>query len=484
MIIIPEEVYELVLGRRQSIIVLSLSILLFVSQVFALSLILNTEDFVTGDLIQAENDCCIFAYETSGVEILFGGDFAYHEISAWENFDDRWEENYSLEVYDPGWGIVRDIVVEDIDGDDEQETIIANSGSMIHIFEHNGTDLVETYNMTHEAWSDTAQVVTLAVGDLDNDGDSNLEILAGTNDFDIQSVIFKKVGDSYRPVFNITSADSRNVDGEACCVGDIDSNGDLEFIVTEQFPDIDGVSELRLFDWQTDHWDNIRNYSFVKGDFLNMVRYIQIADVDNDGANEVLVVHDQEFVHVLEYSGGSFTKSWSCSLLTERVDCAIAGDITNDGLIDIVVPDHVTDLVYVYETVESTIVNTFNISLIHQTSSTFNNIDIDDLDADSQNEWIFVYWNETAFPYMWVSIFKNDTLIQQDQTGFLQASAVEIGNYDNDEAGTVSTTTPPTTTPTTPSVGGLPIPIEILAIAIVTPIALILIAVVVRHQRR
>ncbi|MDH4213931.1 MAG: VCBS repeat-containing protein [Candidatus Thorarchaeota archaeon] len=465
------------LNKKNFLIVSSVLFVLFFSQLLVAGFIMNTEEIKNENSTLERNGVYTLAYETSGVEIVFGGDFAYHEISAWENFNDWWEENYSIEVHDPGWGFVRDVIVEDIDGDGEHETIIANSGSTIHIFEHNGTDLVEAYNMTHPAWSN-AQVVTLAVGDLDNDEDSNLEILAGTFDFNFQSVIFKKVGDSYHPIFNISSSDSRNVGGPACCVGDLDNNGDLEFIVTEELPNVDGVSELRLFDWQTDHWANIRNYSFAKGAFHNMVRHIQIADVDNDGASEVLVVHDQEWVHILEYSGGYFSKSWSCPLLTENVESAIAGDITNDGLIDIVIPDSATDVVYIYETVEGSIMNTFNVSLAH-TSTRWNCMDIDDLNADEQNEWVCVYWNETAFPYMWVSVFKNNTLLLQKSTGFLEASAVEIGNYDNDDAGTISTTTP-----TTSSSGGFSIPMEILAIVIIAPIALIPIAIVVRRQHR
>ena len=466
----------MVFESKKSILVFVVGIFLIVSQV------LVTSETNVG-ILETKNEFSS-AYTTSGVEILLGGDYIFHDVTVWENIDQSWEEDYSFEIYDPGWGFINDIEIVDIDGDNQQETIVANSGSMIHIFEHVGGEMIETYNMTHPLWGDGTLVNTIAVGDLDNDGSSYLEILAGTYDFDVQSVVFKKIGDSYKPVFNISSSDPRNVGGPACCVGDIDNNGDLEFIVTEELPDTDGVSLLRLFDWQTDHWANIRNHIFVTGDFHNMIRHVQIADVDNDDENEVLISHDQEFVHILEYTGGVFVKSWSCPLLDNKANSAIAGDITNDGLIDIIIPDPVTDLIYIYETIEESIVNTFNISLIHASSS-WNCMDIGDLDDDTQNEWVYVYWNETAFPHMWMTIFDNDTVLQQEQTGYLEGRAVEIGNYDNDLAGTISPTTNSTTTSTTNTTetDSIPIPFEILTLAIALPISLIVIAIVVKRRR-
>jgi len=349
---------------------------------------------------------------------------------------------------------------------------------MIHIYEYVAGEMVLTHNLTHPLWDD-CQVVTVAAGDLDNDGSPYLEILAGTFDFNVQSVVFKRTGNSYSPVLNISSSDPRNIGGPACCVGDIDNNDDLEFIVTEEFPEADGVSLLRLFDWQTDHWANIGNHTFTTGAFHNMVRQVQIEDVDNDGVNEVLVNQDQEYVLVMEYIGGVFVESWSCSLLTSRVNCVIAGDITNDGLVDIVLPDRNTGVIYIYETVETSIVNTFNISLGSGDQSAYNCLDIGDLDDDSQNEWVFIYYNETAFPYQWITVFRNDTVLQQCETGYLYASTVAIGNYDNDEA---STTT--TTTPSTSGNGTAPLLTpEILALIVVLPIALVVVALAVKRLK-
>ncbi|MCJ7817570.1 MAG: hypothetical protein MUP60_01860, partial [Candidatus Thorarchaeota archaeon] len=276
--------------------------------------------------------------------------------------------------------------------------------------------------------------------------------------------------------------------GSICAIGDMDNNGDNEFIVTEQGIGFDGVSRIRLFDWQTDTWINIRNYSFVLGEFNNNIQQVQIVDIDNDEENEVLINQIHEYVHVLEYTGGVFVKSWSCALLDDLINCAIAGDITNDGIIDIVVPDPVTDLIYIYETVTGSIVNTFNISFVHDNhwfSGGYTCMDIGDLDDDAQNEWVFVHWNETVLPHEWITIFRNDTVLQEGPTGYLYASTVEIGNYDNDLAGTVVTTTNSTTTSTTNTTvtDSIPIPFEILTLAIALPISLIVIAIVVKRRR-
>ncbi len=416
---------------------------------------------------------------TSGIEILLGGDYASHDVSVWENVNQTWQKECSFDVYFPGWGMIFDIEVADIDGDTEMETIVANSGSKIHIYEYVEGQMVLSHNLTHPLWDD-CQVVTIAVGDLDNDGSPYLEILAGTFDFNVQSVVFKRNGDSYSPALNISSSDPRNIGGPACCVGDIDNNDDLEFIVTEEFPDPEGVSLLRLFDWQTDHWANIRNYTFTTGDIHNMVRQVQIEDVDNDGQNEVLVNQDQDFVLVLEYAGGVFVESWRCPLLTSRVFSTLAGDITNDGKIDIVIPDRLNGLIYIYETVETNIINTFNITLGHGDQTAYTCIDIADLDGDSQNEWAFVYYNVTAFPHPWITVFKNDTILQQCQTGYLYAATVEIGNYDSDEARTITTSTSTTSTnDTTP-----PFTPEVVLLLVAVPIALVAVAFAFKRLRR
>ncbi|TFG94432.1 hypothetical protein E4H12_15185, partial [Candidatus Thorarchaeota archaeon] len=92
----------LVSEARKSLLVFVVGIFLIVSQV------LITSETNVG-ILETKKEFSS-AYTTSGVEILLGGDYIFHDVTVWENINQSWEEDYSFEIYDPGWGLINDIV--------------------------------------------------------------------------------------------------------------------------------------------------------------------------------------------------------------------------------------------------------------------------------------------------------------------------------------------------------------------------------------
>ncbi len=384
-----------------------------------------------GDITSADNLALatLFSrcYYAGGIELLMGGPIQDFNVSVWEYLEGEWYEANKVPVTQNDWGRINDIEVSDIDGDSELETIVGSQGNFVQIFEYENGSMQLTHNISLPgAW-----ITMLAVGDLDNDGDPNLEILVSYQppiplEGRPEAVILKKNGTSYQEVFGSYSSYSGS-GGAACAVGDIDNNGDMEFVVTEEFPG--EVCRLRLYDWNIDNWTEIATYDFeMDGSGTNWIYQVQIIDADNDGINEIFVNPQDEPPQILEYIVGELVCGWKSPYNGNwHMSGSIAGDITNDGLVDIVIADSAENLLYIFETRNSEIVNTFNINVLNLGDSTENGMDIGDLDNDGLNEFIYL-----DTPGNRILIFHNDTLVETIEKSRLASDVVTIGDYDND----------------------------------------------------
>lgn len=373
----------------------------------------------------------------SNIEILTGSPVLHFNVHAWENLDNNWYHYQTHPTEQHEWGMIRDIVIADIDGDSEYETLVGSSESYIEIYEYQEESLILSHTLIHPG-ADANQIRSIVVADLDNDQDPHLEILVSSSNFDIQSTIFKYIDGTYKPIFNISSDDPRNVGGAACAAGDIDHDGELEFVVTEEFPALsgsDGLCLLRLFDWVDNTWINVANYDFGGEYPMNWIFQAQIIDADNDGYNEIFVNPQRKPIKILEYTYGELVCSWQAPIHTSSARASIAGDITNDGFTDLVITDHDNDKIYVFETEDTTIVNTFNISVPGLQYGEHNGMDIGDIDGDGLNEFVHVSHSDS-----YLRIFRHDQLLftLYIQTGQYHnqegAYAVAIGDYDNDHS--------------------------------------------------
>ncbi|MFW9943779.1 MAG: hypothetical protein ACFFB7_02175 [Candidatus Sifarchaeia archaeon] len=380
-----------------------------------------------------------------GKEILLGGSVDNHSVSTWELGPNTWYYDRSFPVSHYGWGDVNEILVIDVDGDGEDETIVGSHSNYVQIFECINGAMVPIHTMMHPG-SGFEVIRSIAAADLDGDENPNLEILISSSNKDIQSAVFKMVDGVYIPIFNISSNDPRSVGGCACAIGDVDGDQDLEFIVTEEYPDTNGVSLLRLFDYdpQGETWVEIADYSFELGNgMLNWIPNVQILNLDDDEANEIFVRQKNSPLQVLEFSNGQLVKAWEANF---GATGATTGDITNDGRVDIVTanslgPDSEICLFMVYEFDGVTLMNTFNFSGPAFHTCGDNSMKIGDIDDDGQNELIFVYMINVDSPAQrsFFAVFRNDVLIFNADTGYRSSHVVAFGDYDNDATHSGST---------------------------------------------
>ncbi|TFG96412.1 VCBS repeat-containing protein [Candidatus Thorarchaeota archaeon] len=361
----------------------------------------------------------------SNVELLTGGDVLDFRVFPWEYDGTTWNQQTAFPVASNSYGFIGDMIVTDVDGDSEMETIVGISGGTVQILENEDGVMIPTHTFV---FPDTSSFQSIAVGDLDNDGDPHLEILVSATNFEAQSAVYKFIDGEYRQVFNVSSADTRPVGGAACGIGDVNNDGDLEFVVTEEYPDEDGLCLLRLFDYSGNTWTELDSYSFTVSRLLNWVFQTEIIDADNDGANEIYVNPEKEPIQLLELQEGQLVCTWMADIepfSSQKSSCV--GDFTNDGLLDIVLADHATDLLYVFETVGGAIVNTFNVSVPDLQYSSYNGMKIGDIDTDGQNELVYVSHGDE-----YLRIFRNGELIHCLPLGYAGSHVVAIGNYDND----------------------------------------------------
>lgn len=233
-------------------------------------------------------------YDNDGaMEILVGG-YLNGTISTWEWPFATGSNQFNFSVQAPR---VMEIDVADIDSDSEMEVITGDWG--VQIWECVDGQMVAISNLTHPS-PDMGAVQSISIADLDNDGDPNLEVLACSTGFGIQTTIFKKVGETYTTVFNCSSS-FYHAGSVSSAAGDIDDDGDIEFVIAEEYPDEDGISLLRLFEYESGDWQEAANYSFTK-DIMNWVYNMQIIDGDNDGDDDIVVNPRNEPVQILEYT--------------------------------------------------------------------------------------------------------------------------------------------------------------------------------------
>ncbi|MFX0046111.1 MAG: FG-GAP repeat domain-containing protein [Candidatus Hermodarchaeota archaeon] len=375
-----------------------------------------------------------------GVELLFGGNRFDYTVSTWELASDTWysDRSFPLKYYGEGdhtgYAGVGEILVIDVDGDGKNEAI--TGGQYTQIFEWINGAMIPTYTIVQPG-TGPKSIKSIAAADLDGTGGTDLELLVSSLNWDIHTSIFKKIGEVYVPIFNISSDYRREVGGCVCAVGDVDGNGDLEFIVVEEFPTSnldDGLLLLRLFDYQGDTWQEIADYSFELG-VQNWIDSAQILDLDNDGVDEIFIHHRNNPPKILEYSNGQLSKIWEAPRLAMA---AKAGNMRNNGEIQIVAAGSLGPEIgvgfNVYEYVDGAFKNTFNFSSPAFQGCAYDGLELGDVDGDGQNELVFLYVIDVNSPLQntMFSIFRNAELVFTGDTGYGTSEVVAIGDYDND----------------------------------------------------
>ncbi len=235
-----------------------------------------------------------------------------------------------------GWPIqmneetVSSPVIGDIDGDGDLEIIQGNE--KIFAWHHDGNELVDGDADGH-TWgilttSGNEFVAPLALAQVD--GLPGRDIIAASRDTR-EVYVFNYLGNVVagwpQPVENTIRA--------AMSVGDLDGNGEIEIIAVDE----SGV----IYAWGVDGLEFIDGDSnpLTAGVFYRLpgctFQYSSpaLADLDNDGTQELIVGSQSDELYVIDHTGAVLT-GWPIALTSDIGGSPAVGDIDGDGDLEIV----------------------------------------------------------------------------------------------------------------------------------------------------
>tara|TARA_B100001123_G_C15287180_1_gene1016042 strand:- start:224 stop:2245 length:2022 start_codon:yes stop_codon:yes gene_type:complete len=182
-------------------------------------------------------------------------------------------------------------------------------------------------------------VRSVAVGDFDNDGD--LDIVSGSYDADYEVFVWQNDGSPFSDTWiqNDVGATTNNADVNSVRVGDLDNDGDLDIVSST------GNAGGEVIVWPNTQLH--RNAPFDSngngvGESIDAVYEVAIGDLDNDGNLDIVSGGDTDEnyeVIIWENDGSPFSGTWTpndVGTSTDSLYSITLGDLDNDGYLDII----------------------------------------------------------------------------------------------------------------------------------------------------
>lgn len=166
-----------------------------------------------------------------------------------------------------------------------------------------------------------------SIGDLDGDGDLDI-VLAKGRHWPLHNRVLLNDGQGHFQASNLSERPDRSY---SASLGDVDGDGDLDMVVSNDKPDEkgiyhnDGKGNLVLAStWGEPSW-NTRN--------------VGLADLDGDTFPDLVVANRKSPSYVILNDGhGRFPKERRTILPTESATTIVAADFNGDALVDLAVP--------------------------------------------------------------------------------------------------------------------------------------------------
>jgi len=261
-----------------------------------------------------------------------------YEVIAWQNdgtpFSGTWTQNNVGASADS----VRSVALGDLDNDGDLDIVGSGRDDKVIAWENDGTPFSGLWTQ-HDVGASTDHVESVAVGDLDNDGD--LDVVSGSGSAEDYEVIAWQNtlahGDmSFGSAGNDVGASTDSVNSVA--VGDLDNDGDLDIVSGSS-----SGEDSEVIAWQNDGtpFDGVWPPQNV-GTSTASVHSVALGDLDNDGDLDIVAGcgsgEDYE-IRVWRNDGSPFIGLWvpqDVGASTASVYSVALGDLDNDGYLDIV----------------------------------------------------------------------------------------------------------------------------------------------------
>ena len=306
----------------------------------------------------------------------------------------------------------------DFDGNAGEEAVTPDGGLLRIVAEDN------TSNVFSSGAPAQLQFSQVVLEDLD--GDSQLETITYGSDFSSFSYVcvFRRDGQQLNSNFPIQITDQNNgvyfSNGPQVLVGDIDGDGKRELIVQEGTT----PSSFRLLLFGNDGTPKSWSAPVLPGSPIQMV----LADLDHNGKLEIVMAADtgsEALLHVLQ-SDGSERPGWPVLLLYRGYTQIAIGDLNVDGHEDIVVSQGPE--LYVFNSDGSSFSGSWPVT----TDFGFGPIAIADVDGDGYPEILTSRLDSlsTSSPFLPASIGKIKPQVDRNVAAVQQNARVNVRAQD------------------------------------------------------
>jgi hypothetical protein len=354
-----------------------------------------------------------------------------NEIDTEQMYDIQWQKSYGT----IRWWSARyegPQPIGDCDNDGQNEVLIGGRDPFLRIMEWNNDD--QTY---HEDTRLTDPVMGIgyrllfipqpfgsatgfSVADIDNDGLNEIGVAWGRH-----FSAFQWIGDRYELMGRYIISDNLGWETTLdCIVGDCDNDGQNEVVVTGGYRE-SSTPEIIVLAWEDDTFRQESSWNDPKG---YSIYFPWIADVDNDGLNEIVCNTNETLV--LKYN--TISNQWTSTRVASFIDNegypfgSVAKDSDGDGLPEIHVTFYTPEL-HIYEW-DGTGYSKKWSKMWPGEEGTIEAIDVGDVDDDGINE--VCVGTDVIHILEWDGQEYIEEYVIRDTFGLLAVTAV--GDCDND----------------------------------------------------
>ncbi len=222
------------------------------------------------------------------------------------------------------------IVLGDIDGDGDLDLILTGYTGLVHLSKIYRNDGSGSFAEVHAGSLTGVSSSSVVLGDIDGDGDLDL-ILTGNTGSERVSKIY--INDKSGSFTEINAGSLTGVSDSSIALGDLDGDGDLDLVLTGY------TGSLRITKIYQN--DRTGGFIEINSGSLTGVYYscIALADIDGDGDLDLILTgSDGSIRHAKVYrndGSGSFTELNPGSLSGVFESSIMLGDFDEDGDLDL-----------------------------------------------------------------------------------------------------------------------------------------------------